>query len=533
MVIRGRAPESTPWGDELRVSKLQGMATTWGAFALFLSSWWLVRGFVADDTYIHLTYARHLRDGHGLVFNLGERIYGTTSPLWTVGLGVLGWTRLDLLGLAKLLSVASGWATVLLGSYVLHRLLSRWNARHGLDPRAAGLAWTMGSLGLAADVWLVRWSASGMESAFATFLVLGGFAAMIGSESRERAARAASWWWTLASLTRPEASLLLAMLVAWCLVQPGPLAAKRRALGGVLLPPLMLGGAWLATTAWYYGTIVPTTLTSKAVEGTPFLANLLLQARELAADRGVELAALVIAMPWLALRLRGEWREHLIPVGWLVALPLFYAFSGVPGITRYVLLLVPILWCYGWVAVAIAATRLPLGGASLRRAVVIGAGVAALGINGFVFARHVVPQARAFEHILDETLIPTAKWFAAHTPPETQVAIPHVGVFGYHSGRKVVDLGGLVTPGIGATLARYTYERMVLEFRFAEHARPDYLVDVDTESRRLLRQSPYAPCLTLIEERPYDYRSLLNPGPAFLTVYRVDWECYEARGRVE
>lgn len=502
------------------------LTTRIAAVAAFFVSWWPLRGFVADDTFIHLTYARHFRDGAGLVFNLGERVYGTTSPLWTLALGVLGRTGVDLLLLSRILSVAAGLATVGLGSLALQRLLTRWKERHGLDPLAAGIAWSLGSLALAADVWLARWSASGMESSFGTLLVLGGFTSMLTASTQRRQVVAAACWWSLASLTRPEACLLLAWLALWCLLQPEPLARRIRALVLAAVPPLVLGGAWLAYAASFYGTVIPLTLASKAAEQVPLLQNVALQARELGADRGVELMALALGLPWLLARARLEWRDHMVPAGWLIALPLFYCATGVPGITRYLLLLVPLLVVYGWLALGLAASRLP---AAARAAALLVAGLAALGVNGFVSSRHVVPQARAFERILDESLIPMANWFRTYTPESTRVAIPHVGVFGYYSHRRVLDLGGLVTPGISADLARDQYERVVLEFQFAKHARPDYLLDVDTESRRMLRQSPYARCLTLIEERPFDYRSIQHPEPAFLTVYRIDWACADAR----
>ena len=37
---------------------------------------WPLRGYLTDDTYIHLQYARHVAEGRGLVFNVGERVYG-------------------------------------------------------------------------------------------------------------------------------------------------------------------------------------------------------------------------------------------------------------------------------------------------------------------------------------------------------------------------------------------------------------------------------------------------------------------------
>ncbi len=514
----------------LLVPRGQMLATVAGAIVLYLASWWPMRGFVADDTYIHLTYARHVRDGHGLVFNLGEPVYGTTSPLWSLGLGLLGRTGVDLLLLSRLLSATFGLATVLLGSVVLHRLLSIWKDRHDLDPRLVGLAWVLGSLVWAIDVWLVRWSASGMESSLATFLVLAGFAADLGSDPPGSSARAPAWWWALASLVRPEACLLVGLLALRSALTPGSPSVRLREVAWALLPAALLGGSWLAYAAASYGSIVPTTLASKAAEGTPALQNLLVQAEELAADRGVEIIALLVVLPLLAGRLRHEWREHLVPVGWLLLLPLFYATSKVLGITRYVLVLVPVLVCYGWPALACLASRAGRGGrVALPRALMLGAGLAALGANAFVLFHQVVPQARAFERILEQSLIPMAKWFNAHTPPDTRVAVAHVGAFGYYSERRIVDLGGLVTPELGPLLARYQYERLVSEFRFATAVRPDYLIDVDTESRRMLTHSPYAPCLELLEERPFDYRSIRHPEPAFITAYRIDWDCFDAR----
>ena len=37
-----------------------------------------------DDAFIFYRYARHLAEGHGLGFNIGERVEGFTSCLWTL-----------------------------------------------------------------------------------------------------------------------------------------------------------------------------------------------------------------------------------------------------------------------------------------------------------------------------------------------------------------------------------------------------------------------------------------------------------------
>ncbi|MGE3799678.1 MAG: hypothetical protein AB7H80_01520 [Candidatus Kapaibacterium sp.] len=48
------------------------------AYRIFLSS------YICDDAYISLGTAVHLADGSGFGFNVGERLYVTTSPLWVM-----------------------------------------------------------------------------------------------------------------------------------------------------------------------------------------------------------------------------------------------------------------------------------------------------------------------------------------------------------------------------------------------------------------------------------------------------------------
>jgi arabinofuranosyltransferase len=40
--------------------------------------------YVVDDAYISFRYARNLIEGHGLVFNPGEKVEGYTNFLWVL-----------------------------------------------------------------------------------------------------------------------------------------------------------------------------------------------------------------------------------------------------------------------------------------------------------------------------------------------------------------------------------------------------------------------------------------------------------------
>ena len=52
--------------------------------------------FLCDDAFISFRYARNLLEGHGLVFNPGERVEGYTNLLWVLELAAL-WGAFGLL----------------------------------------------------------------------------------------------------------------------------------------------------------------------------------------------------------------------------------------------------------------------------------------------------------------------------------------------------------------------------------------------------------------------------------------------------
>ena len=61
-----------------------------------------------DDAYITLRYARNLFEGHGLVFNIGERVEGFSNFTWLSVLAAVGWSGLSMPMAMKVLSFLSG-----------------------------------------------------------------------------------------------------------------------------------------------------------------------------------------------------------------------------------------------------------------------------------------------------------------------------------------------------------------------------------------------------------------------------------------
>jgi hypothetical protein len=476
---------------------------------LSLALMWPLRGYITDDTFIHLQYARHLAQGDGPVFNPGERVYGSTSPLWVALLGAAMALGLDGLAAAR----ALGAAATLLSIALVFQLLRQTVRTPAL--RAAGtVAW-------AAHAWMLRWSLSGMEAPLAVALAVAGFVAFTAGPRWGGRPALTGLCWALAALTRPEGVFLLLL---WGV----------RLLAGAIGPVLLYGG-WLAFAKAWYGVLWPQTLAAKTAGGVGVVyhvGNLWRQVRIVGATDGVLALLLVVALLARAARRRPSGDgprplDALLPWAWLIGLPLLYALRGVPVLSRYLLPLLPIL---GWLAWR-AADRWWAGeGPAWPRAAAGAWLVAALVLaqNLAVWRVQVLPHVRSFSPALESSLVAWGRWLDRHAARDAVVATPDIGAIGYYGHRRVVDLAGLVTPAMVPHLLRDTPEAAIARFDFATFSRPEYLVDRASARFRLMRESPFAACLTPLDSAIVPNLGVAQPAPVVYSLYRVDWIVFDS-----
>ena len=483
-----------------------------------------IREYLTDDTFIHLQYARHLAGGHGLVFNLGERVYGCTSPLWVALLADGMALGLDGVLWAKVLGLVAAIAS--LGWFL--QLMRRTVATPAV--RAAA------TVGWAGHAWMARWAISGMETPLAVALVLAGFVAFTEGRSwGARPVRTGSLW-ALAALTRPEAMLLVFLWAVCLLIETEDRFGLRRLIAG-LLPPLVIVGGWLPFARLYFGSFWPQTLAAKSV-GTSTLAvqldNAWRQVKLIGATDGV--LVLLLAMGLVVARVRrgpglGS-AYRWLPWAWVVALPSFYVSRGVEALSRYVLLVLPILAWLAWRMAERWWTRSASGETSERasHAGMLAATVTVLVLaqNLLVFQKSVVPHVRSFSPGLRQSLIRWGQWFDRNTAANAVIATPDIGAIGYFSRRSVVDLAGLVTPAMVPLLARETSEEAVATFGFAAFSRPDYLVDRGPTPYGLRSASRFGAALVPLGYTPMPKLGIATGGPTTYSFYRVDWAAFDS-----
>lgn len=376
--------------------------------------------YAIDDTYIHLQYARNLSAGNGFRFDAGEPpVYACSSPLWVMLLSVPYRAGLGGPVTARLLSSLSAGAAAILS----------WAAARRFTRGAAAFAVPAVMLICMADPWMIRWGASGMEAPLAAAAVTAWF---LSASSGGAAPRLTGILAGTAFLLRPELAFLGPLCLAFRRYR-----SSRRSFLEAMFPWILLVSSWTAFAWFHFGRILPTAAASKAARGT-VTAYLTAELPRLIGALSVTFALLATAA---AMRRIRHGREGSFPgTGALLAPAVLMALllaGGAPMTTRYLVPVIPLM------VTALAGMTLGRPGAPRGRTAVLAAAVLAVQISfgAAVVWPHMAQVARNME-----VYRAVSAGLDSLTPPGSLVAVQEIGVFGYESGVRLLDLGGLVTP---------------------------------------------------------------------------------------
>lgn len=489
-------------------------------------------GFPLDDSWIHLQFARNLVEGHGLSYNPGELVTGSTAPLWTALLALLFLLPGSVIVWTKLLGVLFHLA----GVDATFRLARELGLSRGLSSLAAGL--------MLATSWLV-WSAlSGMEIPLFVLLSLWGLLLHLRERADSTRPPLALPVFAVASLARPEGLLLLVLAVLDRLLvfdreegeDGGDLRWRRPP-----VRPLLFGAALAALALFgpllFYGwageTVLPTTYAAKGAGGLRHLPDLryvynvlgiFFQAQPaatLAAGAGV--LSLVAGL--------GTRRDRgLLPALWLLALPLAYA-TLTPGPTRllgnfgrYYFPLFPVLIVLGVLGLAPAAealgrrlragrVQLPIG--LLLVLLLVAPTVAKLAQGAPFYARNVAN--------VQDSDVRIARWLAERLPADAVLAVNDIGAIKFLLPNRVVDLASIATPEIGREIRQSQAEGLSwTQGMLAAIARrkPDYIVIFPSWIPAVAQNPVYRPVyrLTIPDN--------ITMGGNEIVVYATPWTRY-------
>ncbi len=240
------------------------------AAILVLASIVLLQGLVfdwkpVDDAYISFRYAANLLDGHGLVFNPGERVEGYTNFLWTMLMAACGLCGLNIVQ-------AGMWSGVLFAciAIVLTLLVSKQIAVERQWP--GWLAWVPPLLIAFYPGWSY-WAFSGMEPPLLACLLL--LFLYFGWEGSSNALKLGlcAFFGILAALTRWDLVLIWPVVVIALLLDGNQPRSRRLTSSIILSSCLLIGfGSYFVWRTIYYGDIMPNTYYAKT--GGSFLLRI-------------------------------------------------------------------------------------------------------------------------------------------------------------------------------------------------------------------------------------------------------------------
>jgi hypothetical protein len=522
-----------------------------GVVAVLVAAFW---SYTQDDVFITYVYSRNIATGVGFVFNAGERVQGTTTPLWALLMALVYHLTPNLLHAGN----ALGGICLALACLLAARLpatdappLARYTAPVLLATSplvyvSLGMETLLYLLLLVAALWCWR-----MERRMLAMVC------------------AAALTWTRADGVVLGAALCLCALVDSIVSTGRPRGPQLRA---ILWPSVRLGllysaaiAPWFLWAWWYFGTPLPNTFSAKqelfqglafitrigewfsAFYGNNWLAALLLPCALIGAWYSLRQRALRPLPLWTALYLAGYtalnitnfwyytplfagvallaaqgvgvvavWGAHHlhgqrgqrviggVAVVALMAMVYTAVNSPYANVLLWAIAIVLFAWRFG---LLLQQDRAQAWAAALGAVLIV---VAILGVARALENRHAPPRMNTYALV--------GAWINANTPRDATLLVGDLGVAGYHAQRPTLDWFGLIVP----TMATKTPEWAVANFQ------PQYVLANQAAAWDVLLADPafhaeYTPLVQISTEGDAEFSpmTVYRRGPAPLSPVAV------------
>lgn len=405
----------------------------------------LVRGllvyysnYTADDSFITFRYAENIASGKGFVYNQGERVLGTSTPLYTLLLALLVKLGLPIVWIARIINIGADCLT----GTLLFLLLRNFKL---------GVA-TFAAFFYVLFPRVIVWSVSGMETSLYVLFI----AASLYFYYKEDF-NLTFLFLGLTFLTRVDGMILgLAILLDFVL-------RYKKFPTKIILGSLGLVLPWLIFSFAYFGSSIPNSVAGKkalyagTIWETPkwriFWEFLFLKTK--------------IGWPLLALSLAGGYRvltktkSYGIIVLWTLLYLLFFFFSEtkihmwyyVPFYLGYFILVALGLDFFfekaeklegKWFNIPQPKTSIFINLKTLK----IGLLSVVLLLTGLIYfqqMKHTFRAITAEQVALEGIHKKIGLWLSENTQPNDTICAEDIGYMGYYSGRHILDQDGLVS----------------------------------------------------------------------------------------
>jgi hypothetical protein len=469
-----------------------------------------------DDAMISMRYAANWADGHGFVWNPGERVEGYTTFGWTFVMGLCHLFRLSPSYTCLLVQVLG--VPILWGCLVGTALLARFCK---LSPLSACCAIVLAGT----SYTLIFFTLFGMETGLLTLLVTVALADTVKYISEERGGIRPVLWFAPAALVRPDALpvMLFVFLFFWFSVKKGRL----RLLIGLIVVVLVV----LTHFLWryhFYGQWLPNTYYLK-------LTDWPLQYRIAAGIKQTSWTVAAFGLPALLaaiVAIQDTKRWHLLILGSFTISVIYQVYVGGDAwpLNRFVLpyslgLFVLAAEGINQLAILLINRKTDVLKTAFRLTLTILCIVAVNGIHWdhcLLLAR---PQTTGDNRMNIRCFLAVEKV----ADPNASVAVRLAGTYPYFSKRLCFDLLGKCDPYIAhlpahSEISRAGHNKFDYTYSFTAH-RPDIILHMfDTTNEVFYRN--YRPIVVKVDGEEIAF-CVRKDNPAFKKCETVLWSKIE------
>jgi len=297
---------------------------------------------------------------------------------------------------------------------------------------------------------------------------------------------------------------------------------------------------WLVTAYAVFGSVLPTTFGAKhgaLFSVTDMAGSAVDTIKTLGSADAVSILCLAVSLPLFALNYRRRrrsgpqggaedgnlplpfyhFRQSFAAVAWILLLPAFYVLSAVNVVSRYLLVVTPLVLLYGFFYF-----HELLGGRSTaaRYGLVLALTALVMLQNQYVYKNHASPHMAAFTVGMETCLEPIGTWLREQTPPGTVIMTADVGAVGYFSGRFICDYNGIVSEAPSAPGKNNdSFTALIRARRWGETCEPAYIVHRSPVPEELKDVEGLVPVMS----KPFPGLSISDSRTVYFTIYKVEY----------
>ena len=409
--------------------------------------------FTYEDAFITFRYAENLANGSGLVYNLGEKVYGTTAPLFAILLGFFKFLGVScIISSLSLNLLAEG-----LTSLIVYKFLKDYSDR--IITAIVALLYVFSPPH-------IRWSIQGMETAFfIAFIALSFFSLY------KKKYTLALLFGFLTAILRIDGLSVVFIIFIFSFIEKKFSAFK------YILIPLLIFLIWLTALYLYFGSFLPNSMIAKLILYSGHRTSML---------PGINL----LFEKFFAM---GYYTSTIITIFFLIGtFQIFYKKINLyPMIiwffVYYFALVISKTVIHAWyltpplfVFITVSGIGIIFSFQNLLRILrlnkILFQSLLFIGILFFSFIMLNIKIKEMYGEYQYEQIVrkPIGKFLKENTPQNSSVFLEPIGIIGYFSNRYIYDDIALITPRfLEINKLPYNAES---QYKKIQLVRPDYLV---------------------------------------------------------